>query len=165
MSFEIRTLCLSVPSVVAASVRPSGDAVLESSDVEVHQQPHFLATQLQIRNQLRLMERDHLLNGFQLNDDSVFYKNVDPIANIQFHFVINHRQSNLTQRFKPTFPKLINQTGFIGRFQKARPEASMNLNGSSYDFRSERVVGFRSVRIYGEFGSTTEPKPRTTEIF
>lgn len=164
MSYDFNALCLSVPAVVAASVRQSCDAVFESSDVEVQQQSDLLAAQLQIRDQLRFMERDHFLDGFEFNDHTVFNKNVDPIADIQFHLVINHGQSHLTQRFKPSFAKLINKAGFISRLQQPRPEATMHLNPSRDDFGGERVVGFSSVGVHGEFGSTTEPKPRTTEI-
>lgn len=165
MSFEIRTLCLSVPSVVEASVCPSSDAVLESCDVEIHQQADLLATELQIRDELRLEQRNHFLHGFQFDDDCIFNENVDSVAYNQFHLIVNHGQADLTQRLKPAFTKLINQTRFISRLQQSRSKPTVDFDGGGDDFRSERVIGFSSVRIHDDFSSTTEPKPRATEIF
>lgn len=165
MSLGLKSLCCPVSSVVNRSVGQSCDAVFEAGDIEVQKQADFLAAQFQIRDQLGFMERDHFFHGFQFDDDCIFNENVDPVADIQFHLVVNQRQTHLAKRSESTFPKLINQTRFVSRFQKSRTKPTVNFDGRGNDFRSERVVGFGSVRVHIALCSTTEPKPRTTEIF
>lgn len=162
MSFRLSTLWLPAPLGMDSSVGKPGDAIFQAGDIEIQQKPDLFPAQLQIGNQLGFMERNHFLHGFQFDDDCVFNEDVDAVTNVEFHLVVNHRQTYLAESFKPAFSKLINQAGFISRFQKPRPEARMNLNGRSNDFRSECVVGFGGV--HRVTGSTTEPKPRNTEI-
>ncbi len=73
------SLCSSVPLWFNPSGRSIGhsfDAVFEQDDVEVNQQTNFFLLQFEIGKQLCLVKWDHLLDGFEFNDDFVLDKQI-----------------------------------------------------------------------------------------
>src|SRR6185436_661161 len=88
----------------------------QTVDVEVEQQSYAKAGQLQIGEHLRLMQREYALDGFQLEQDQVFYDDVRSIAKIQLdpfelegnRYFFFHRESAL--------PQVVGQARAVGAF-------------------------------------------------
>ena len=57
-------------------------------NVEVQQQSQTLVHKLQIRQQLRLMDRQQLFNCLYFNDYRIIHEQIEPVAVIELEFVV-----------------------------------------------------------------------------
>ena len=57
-------------------------------DIEIDQQPYTLSTKAKVREQLRLMDGQYLLNRFHFYDHLVRDQQVDTIAKVQLNIFV-----------------------------------------------------------------------------
>jgi hypothetical protein len=68
--------------LVCSAVREAPDTVAQDSNIEVQQQPHRAALQLQIGDELRRAQGRDCLDGFDFDDDTVRDQQVDAVTAI-----------------------------------------------------------------------------------
>ena len=95
------------------SIHHSFDSVFESSRVEVHQQPRFVASQFQVRQQLPLMYWREFAYSLQFHYDGVLNEEVDAVANVNFNVVIDDRHFDLGLNSESSLSELVRQTGEV----------------------------------------------------
>ena len=71
------------------------DSVSHVGHIEVQKEPKLVATEFEIGQKLRAMDRQHPLNAFDLNDEAIFNDEIDPVCCGQLHTFVHDRQMNL----------------------------------------------------------------------
>src|SRR5205823_4803643 len=104
---------------------------LEDRRVEVKQEASVYAAQSHIRQDLRLMDRHQSLNGFQLQDESAFDDDIDPIPAIQPHRFVDHRQGYLTFKVYPSPTQLKTEAFLVRGLQQSGTKMAVNLDGEA----------------------------------
>src|SRR2546422_4153632 len=116
--------------------------------MEVDEQSQFPSAKLQVAEQLSLVDRQQSIDGLHLHHNDPGHKEVQPIAAVQLSSLVIDGKRFLT--FKRDFSQrqLLRQTLFVSRFQQARSQCPVNLDGRSNDRRREVVDGgvHRSLR-------------------
>ena len=85
------------------------------------------------------MDWIHLFHGLQLNDNSPFYQQVQPVCGIQFHRLIRDWQVLLTFDCQSTLEELVRQASFIRCFEETWSQGSMDFNRRSNDLPGNLV--------------------------
>jgi hypothetical protein len=65
--------------------------LLEQHDIEIDQESHAMAGQLQVGQRLRLVEARQCFNRFYLDDDCILDDQIEAIPNIEPRFPIENR--------------------------------------------------------------------------
>src|SRR5688572_2176168 len=73
-----------------ARVRVTNETVLQRLHVEVEQQPELVAAELQVRDELRVMNRVNCVDRLQLDDDELVYQQIEPKTCVDDGAVIAH---------------------------------------------------------------------------
>ena len=107
------------------SVEHPLDAVAQVRHVEVNQQADFMITELQIRQNLRQVERMQFFHCFQLDDYASFNNEVDSIAGIDLNALMNDRQSDLMLKGHAIFRQLISQASVVSALETACSESGV----------------------------------------
>ena len=97
-------------------------------DIEVDQQTHRTSTELEIRQNLRDVERQHFFHCFEFDDDAVFDKKIDSISSLDLDALVNHGQADLVLKMQSIKRKLIVQTCAVGTFQQACAKSRVNFD-------------------------------------
>ena len=92
------------------------------SHVEIQQQPDFMITQLQIGQNLRQMKGKQFLHRLQFDDDAIFDKEVDPIAGVNVHAVVNDRKPGLMLKGETILSELVTQARVVGALEASSAE-------------------------------------------
>ena len=71
------------------------DTVANCSNIEVHEQSKSKARELQIREQLCLKNRIHLLDRLDLDNQLVSYEQIKTQSGVEFDSVVDDRKHNL----------------------------------------------------------------------
>jgi hypothetical protein len=69
--------------------------------------------QAQIGQELGLMDRQEPVDGFQLDNNPVFYYHVQSVAAVQAYALVNHGQRLLTAKGESSQPQLVAQAFLI----------------------------------------------------
>ena len=86
-----------------------------------------------MREQLGLING---MNGFfalEFESDPAINSQVCPETAIELHAFIDERHGFLSLDSHACLPQFVGETGFIGRFEQARPEFTMHSDGSRDD--------------------------------
>ena len=81
--------------LVCSAVREARDTVAQDSNIEVQQQPDRAALQLQIRDELRRVQRRNCLDGFDFDNDTVRDQQVDAVTAIDEDVPVGDRKGQL----------------------------------------------------------------------
>ena len=73
--------------------------ILEAWHIKINYESKFLPTQLKVRNQLGFMKNRNLLDGLQLDDDTIFNQKIQTITEINHHRVIKNGKRYLAFNF------------------------------------------------------------------
>ena len=98
-------------------------------DIEVDKQPELVSTQLEIRQQLRGMNRQQLLYGFDLDDQAVFHDEIDAVSKANLNPSINNWQPHLVLELQPSLRELVIQARIVCALEQAGTECGMNVQG------------------------------------
>jgi hypothetical protein len=79
------------------------------------------------------MNWQQFFNGFDFNDNRIFYNQIHFVRGLEFDALIIDRQVHLPLKLKTYLTKFITKTFFINRFQQAGPQMPMNLNRGAND--------------------------------
>ena len=71
---------------------------------------------------MSVVDWEDLFHCFQFNDHVVIDKDVDPVADLDFHAVINDRLGALTLDVVAALGEFMSEACLVGAFQKARTE-------------------------------------------
>src|SRR6267143_2087449 len=109
--------------------------------MEVDEQPQLPSAKLQVAEQLSLVNRQQCIDGLHLDNDDPGHQKIQPITAVQWSSLVIDGKRFLA--FKRDFSQrqLLRQTLFVSRFQQARSQCPVNLDGRSNDRRREVVDG------------------------
>ena len=117
------------------------DAVYQALDVEVDRQADGQVGEFQIRQQLRLMHRQHLGHCLHFHDDGRFHQQIESVIAVQWRAFVDERQTLLADERQVARAKFVLKTSRIGRFEESGAENPMDFDGCADD-----VVGEGSER-------------------
>jgi len=63
--------------------------------VEVDKQTHWLARKTKIGKQLRIMDRDQVVDSLYLYHDRIFNDQIETVSAVKFHMLVHDRQRSL----------------------------------------------------------------------
>ena len=85
------------------------------------------------------MYGDQPFHRLELENDSIFDDNVEPVSAIQAHLLVGDRERHLTLEADLGVLQLVTQAFFIGGFQQARAKLAMNFDCKADDPLRQRV--------------------------
>ena len=85
------------------------------------------------------MQRQKPLDGLDFDNHRILDNQVKPITTVDPMFLIDHGQLHLASEANVPEPQFHTKAFFIGRFQQARAQCPMNLNGSTDDLLRQRI--------------------------
>jgi hypothetical protein len=88
--------------------------ILENGDVEVDEESHTLSGHPEIGQELGLVDGKQPLNGFDLDDDSLLHKEIEPIAAVQENPLVLEGQIDLTLECQASEAQLMAETLLVG---------------------------------------------------
>ena len=100
-----------------SAIHETPNTVLQVDDVEVDQQSERLAAELQIRDDLRLMDRCDCIDGFDLHDDEALNDQIHSIADFQSYSAIDDRKPDLSCSLKTRLLQFVLQTCLVRALQ------------------------------------------------
>jgi hypothetical protein len=101
--------------------------------VEVDEQPDVQARQLQVRQHLRLMDRQKVIDGLELQHELLFDNDVESVTAIEHDPLVDHRQRPLPRKAQACERQLVAQAFFIGGLQEPRTEVAVDLDARAED--------------------------------
>jgi len=105
----------------------------DDRNVEVDEERGVQVGELQIGNHLRLVNREKLFNGFDLEDDPAINDEVDSITTVEKHaFVLKSERALVLER-KPTKREFTSQTRLVSGLQKSRPKMAVDFDARADD--------------------------------
>jgi hypothetical protein len=104
------------------------DPVHEHRGMEIYQQPDAHPGETKVAEELGLMNRQHMFNGFNLNNHGIFDKEIQPVAAVQLNTLVNDRKRCLAFKAQTGLRQLIAETFFVRRLQKAGTEDPVDLD-------------------------------------
>jgi hypothetical protein len=102
-------------------------------NVEVDEEPDFRATEFQVRQDLRFVDRQQLGDGLHFDDDAAFDEEIDSVACVNRHFIVDDRKQCLGFDGEPGVLKLVCQTHPVGPLQKTWTQTGVHAIGESQD--------------------------------
>jgi hypothetical protein len=107
--------------------------------VEVEQQSDGKTKNSHVGEELRLVDTDQSFHALDLHDNTTFNYEVGLVFSNEMSFVEN-RDTNMSRKGQTGFRQFDTECSFVGRFEKARPELSMDLDAATDDLVSEWIV-------------------------
>lgn len=105
----------------------SFDTACEMCHVEVEEQSYPDAAQLQIRQKLGDVNREHFLYGFHFDQDNSLHSYVDSVCRIDLEVVIDDREGQFGLDKQAGLLEIMNKTSMVGTFQQSRPKGSLGV--------------------------------------
>ena len=118
----------------------TANAVAKMRNVEVDQQANLVATQLQVGQNLRKVQRKQFFNCFDFDDDAVFDNKVDAIGGIQLNTLIDDRKPNLMRENYSILSELIAETRIVRALEAASSNSGMDFEGGAKNPFRDRSV-------------------------
>ena len=97
-------------------------------NIEVDQQSHRTCAELEIRQNLRQVNRQQFFNCLNLDDDAVFNQKVDAVSAFDGDTLIEDRQTDLAFKTQSISGELVLQARTVRTLKKAGAKGSMNLD-------------------------------------
>jgi len=129
--------------MVGHLINHSPDAIAQKGDMEVDQKANGIAAESQIRQQLGLVDGQHLRQCFQLDEDSIFNKQVDAITDVDLAPAINDRNWPLDLHFQPLQDEFLMKAHAVCALEEAGPEACVYLDRRADDLTRDVVIHHR----------------------
>jgi len=107
--------------------------VLHEGDVPVEQEAELEVCNFEIRQQLGLMNRQKFFHGFVFNDHHLIHRHVDSEAQVNFDFLIRHREWHFTGHHMAGFFKVVGEALLVDGFQQPGAECLVHVNGEVDD--------------------------------
>src|SRR4029453_10638503 len=98
-------------------------AAHQCGDVKVEQQSDSFIPHLQIAQQLRFMNKQHMFNAFEFKDDQIIHNQIDTITAVQVNAFVCDRKRHLPPELNPTEVQFVTQAFFVSRFLKPPGQA------------------------------------------
>ena len=111
------------------------DSVAQVGNIEVDEQPELIATQFQVRQNLREMEGQQFLHRLEFHNYAVFDDEVDSIRCVELNAVVDDRKTHLMCERNAIFGELVAEARVIRAF-----EATGSKSGMYFESRSENPV-------------------------
>lgn len=102
-------------------------------DLPIQQESERAAAELEIRQQLRLVDGQNLIDGLVLDNDAVRDAEVDAEAGLDVDTVVADREVELALRLESALPEFIDHALLVGGFQQTGPERGMNFDSGIDD--------------------------------
>jgi hypothetical protein len=120
-------------------------------DIEVDQQSNRSSAELEIRDDLRLMNRRNSLRRLDLHNDQILNQQIHAIPKIQPCTPVNHRKPHLSLGPDTRLLKFVMQASLVSAFQQSRTQLRMNFHCSSDDRAAHflRAPSANSKRSHG----------------
>ncbi|HMO25490.1 MAG TPA: hypothetical protein PKB10_04410, partial [Tepidisphaeraceae bacterium] len=134
------------------------DALFQGRDIEVEDQSDRPAAESEIGQELGVMDRCKFLDGFHLNHDRRFDEQIDPIAAIEGHSLVDDGQRAFSDEVDLTMLKLMTETPRISGFQQPRSQLPMHLDRSTND-RFGKLIQLISIKPGHSSNLSSSPRP------
>jgi hypothetical protein len=119
------------------------DAVPDERHVEINQQAEAFVGQAEVRKKLLFVDWGKDLDRFDFHNDFVFNDQIGPEAGFDADTIINHWNRRLARRPETSPAKFIRQNRMVDRFQQARPQPDMDVEGAVDDLFGDGVLGHK----------------------
>ncbi len=141
--------------------------MLENLDVEVDQEPELQASEFQVGEYLRGMNRLKSLDGFELQQNRILNHEVGSKTNLDHLPTVGKRYWTLTVKGQFSCSKLVRETSLVRTFQEAGTERAVHLhcrtddllakgiNIHGYSLRSLRALRFKCIVWVYRFGPSS----------
>jgi hypothetical protein len=103
--------------------------------VEVHEEAGPSTGEFQISEELSLVDRENVFDGFQLDDQISLNQEVDAVAAFDTEALVVHGKELLPFERKATQRELVCEALFIGRFEEPGSNDAMNFDARCNDLR------------------------------
>ncbi|HEX6315006.1 MAG TPA: hypothetical protein VFZ73_09110 [Gemmatimonadaceae bacterium] len=137
------------------SVRDSLYTVLESRHVRVYQETRFLSAHAQVRQELCMMDRQHLPYGLQLNDNAVFNEQVEPKGCLESDTFECHGHWDFGLHIEALPNEHVVKANAISTFEEARSEERMDAHSRTYDLGRDSFVFHNGDLVYARHVAVT----------
>ena len=88
------------------------------------------------------MNGQYVIYGFQFQNDLISYNEINLVSTIEFQSLVRDGKLNLSPKFYPSQVQFVAQAFLVGRFQEARTQMAVNLDGGTYDRAGARIFAF-----------------------
>jgi general secretion pathway protein I len=105
----------------------------DGAGVEIDEESHTLLRQREVGQQLRLVNRQQLLNRFELDDDRVLNDKVHSVERIEAMALVNNGNGNLLLKADTPARQLDRDTLLVDRLEKSRPELFVHVDACTED--------------------------------
>lgn len=109
------------------------NAVFEHGDIEVDEESDTFVRESEIGDELSFVYGKHLLNGFEFNNDSIGYEEVDSKASVEAFTLVHNRKFDLTLKLDAAPCEFAREAHFIRGFQESRAKVAMHFNRGTDD--------------------------------
>jgi hypothetical protein len=127
-------------------------AVLQAQGVEIEQKPDVIAAHLEIGENLRLMDRQELFDGFDLKKQFLRDDDVRTKARIKSDALIDHRYGDLPRISNPGLLEFEAEAFFVDGLEQSWSQPPMQLDCQPYD-------------LFGQFAAQQHNLPRWPSIY
>lgn len=107
-------------------------SVDESWGIEITEKADRSASQFEIRQNLRLVDRQDFLDCLDLEDQRFVHHEIDPKSVWDHSRFVNDGDQRLSSYRKPFINQLPIEALFISRFEEARSQFSVDRNAGAY---------------------------------
>ena len=132
--------------------------LLQRDDIEIDELAEFKAGQFQIRQQLLLVDWVNVLGRLEFNDDQSRHDEVCSKTLVEFDAVVDDRNRHLSLDDQTALLQFMGQRNLIDRFEQARAELRVNLEGAVHDDLPDFVFSRRAVSDAAYAGTPMVPR-------
>ena len=89
------------------------DSFLHQDNIPIEKEPHAQISQPHIRQQLRFIKRQHLLDSLVFNCHHLFDKDVNPVSGVKALAIVDDRDDYLRLHCEPALSKFMRMAFLI----------------------------------------------------
>ena len=119
--------------VIERRIEEAAEAILEYGDVKVDEQANGESHELEIRNDLRLVNRKQALNRLDFEDQAALHHEVEAISPVEGKALVVQRNLDLAVCAQSAQAKLVRHATLVSRLQEPRPEVTVDLDACGDD--------------------------------
>jgi len=108
--------------------------------MEVDQKANGIAAESQVRQQLCLVDGQHLREGFQLDEDSILNEQVDAITNVDLASAVREGDRGFNRNTQPLEDEFLMEANTIRTLEKSRSQRRVHLDCRADDLTRDVVI-------------------------
>ena len=125
--------------MIERRIEEAAEAILEYGDVKVDEQANGESHELEIRNDLRLVNRKQALNRLDFEDQAALHHEVEAISPVEGKALVVQRNLDLAVCAQSAQAKLERHATLVSRLQEPRPEVTVDLDACGDDLSGQFI--------------------------